>query len=562
MPEKFYFNGVRYTVDNLTLENQINNFDTFSCRVLSISDTLRSTIGRGGHLLASHEVLINDIDGTLIFGGFLEDAKDEGSNLILTGRDYKVLLLDERTPRNLEYINQTGSTIINSILGYSSKVVAGTITFAGTISGTLSFNHDNLLRAVASVCAQGGVDFWLENDAGTIKLNVGTRGTTPGITYKAGREIAVTGQQKPTRDIINRQRVFGHGDGINQIEVCVPYLNQSIGMPDTDRRKGFDTTLGDTAHAAATTSQSTYGVMEGKPYVDRGIVSTDIAITKAKLILDDSAADYKRLDVVFLKYVEGRIPGDTVTVVDRKKNINEAMRIKKINRNMDRKIITMTFFNEYDELSDRLANVQRDSDLSNINGLGATNIFQIASYENCDNPNPLNLRFRLPDDIVLVNKVFCSFKLKDYRAYHTGLAADAAHTHTLAQKVYDESLKTGTPDIYLVGELFFNVIDGYKLGSGDSTRTLLAETSSAGTSHNHAVTYAINEVTLTSPSVVVTAGIEGAETAVGTYTTDQNEIDITSNIGATGNWMNVKFVPNKPMRIECNIYVKCYIESK
>ena len=82
--------------------------------------------------------------------------------------------------------------------------------------------------------------------------------------------------------------------------------------------------------------------------------------------------------------------------------------------------------------------------------------------------------------------------------------------------------------------------------------------------HTHTMGYEIKPETLSSPSVIVTAGEKGSETSVGTYTTDQTNIDITSNVSGlgTGVWANVKFDPNKRMRIEGNVYVKLFIESK
>jgi len=75
----------------------------------------------------------------------------------------------------------------------------------------------------------------------------------------------------------------------------------------------------------------------------------------------------------------------------------------------------------------------------------------------------------------------------------------------------------------------------------------------------------IGEESLTNPEVVVVAGEEGSETSVGTYTSsDQTEVDITDQVKAigAGNWVNVKFTPNKRMRVEANIHAQIFIESK
>jgi hypothetical protein len=83
--------------------------------------------------------------------------------------------------------------------------------------------------------------------------------------------------------------------------------------------------------------------------------------------------------------------------------------------------------------------------------------------------------------------------------------------------------------------------------------------------HSSTLTYAISEETLTSPSVDIYVGEdEGSMSLVGTYTTDQTEIDLTDvvkTVGA-GKWIDVQFRPNKNMRIEADTIVQIFIESK
>ena len=86
-------------------------------------------------------------------------------------------------------------------------------------------------------------------------------------------------------------------------------------------------------------------------------------------------------------------------------------------------------------------------------------------------------------------------------------------------------------------------------------------TSAAGSAHTHGITYTIYENSVSTPSVVVTAGVDGSEAAVATYTTDQSAIDITPLISSSGAWYNVKFTPNQSMRIEANAYVQVFLQS-
>ena len=540
----------------------------FAATMRHPSDSERTTLEAArGHLIGSHRIQIyrKNVEK---FDGFLEAADPVGLDFVLQGRSHEVLLFDERTSQDIEFTNKTGEQIIRNSVNdsgivptYSTKITEFDITYPETIAGTMRYNHENLLQGTARVCNINSKDFWVtRTTTPAFKLHTGTRGFgsvgSPVATYTVGKEIKITYGKKNVRDLINRIRVFGSGDGINQIQVCVPWID--VNLPDSDRRGGFDgyDAGDDCTHTVATASQSSVGIMEGKPHVDRAIMSKANAIEIAKTILDERAQLYQNLKVDFMKYVDLNL-GDWIGIVDTKAGLNVSTRIKSLTHRYNmggQDIIEVEVYNPFSSTEDRINIQERDSDTVNISGQGATNVMQIQSYENCDAGHPLNVRFRLPDDVVQVNKVLLSFNLADYRAYHTANAGESAHTHSLG--LWNESSSYET---FLLG-----VEDrgGGNVVFVGAPGIASASVSDSGSSHTHSVTFGINEITLTDPSVVVTAGIDGSETAVDTYTTDQTDIDIVSNIGAMVNWMSVIFTPNKPMRIEANIYVKCYIESK
>ena len=70
---------------------------------------------------------------------------------------------------------------------------------------------------------------------------------------------------------------------------------------------------------------------------------------------------------------------------------------------------------------------------------------------------------------------------------------------------------------------------------------------------------------LSNPSVDLYTGEDGGSmTKKATYTTDQEEVDLTTEVSAVGSgkWVNLQFRPNQEMRIEVSAYVQIFLESK
>jgi hypothetical protein len=76
--------------------------------------------------------------------------------------------------------------------------------------------------------------------------------------------------------------------------------------------------------------------------------------------------------------------------------------------------------------------------------------------------------------------------------------------------------------------------------------------------HTHNMSYDIYEDPLVPPvSVTVKVGA----TTIGTYATDQNDIEITTSVPTAGAWYEVEFTPNQLMRIDGNVYIQIFIQS-
>lgn len=556
MTAKFYYNGVRWNVEGLKVKNNLKSFDNFRAILPNVTLADSVSIGSGGHIYPNHYVKIIERGGEkkTIFEGFLEKITPKGSSYILEGRDTKVLLLDERTGRNEQWTNQTGATIVNGLLSRSTKVVAGSIDFPEQVPGTFRKDHENLLNSIASVCNLMGKRFWITRSETTFSLNIADiEVTSPATaTLKAGQSLEVAVETTKMRDTINRICVFGAGDGINQIRCCVPYKDTND--PDSERCAGFNGYNANCEHVNATLSQGLYGIMEGKPLIDTSIKSLDIAIKTAKTILDSYAMSVTALTAKSIRYLNGFSAGDVIQVIDRKKGVDTTNRILSIDRNFDKGTIDIELINKSETMSETLAQVRRDSDLSNISGLGATNFIPILLHENCgpDFGEELNIQFRLPPDIVYIDAVKLSFRLEPFRAYSKAAEAAGVHNHSLGlwnpndeYTVYPLGVSNWNGNIVLIG----------------APGCPPAATSETRGSHAHDITYGIYEQSLSNPSVEVTAGNLGSESTVGAYTANQTDLDLTTFFSPSSGWANIKITPNKNMRIVAFLSVKFYVES-
>ena len=259
---------------------------------------------------------------------------------------------------------------------------------------------------------------------------------------------------------------------------------------------------------------------------------------------------------------------------------------------------------------------------------GSTTSYNVNQSENCDDSTYLNMRFFVPNEAIAINKVLLNFKLEDYRSYTTvseinsessivdpeGNGAISAHGlttsfSTIRSWVTSSADRVGEWVIFTqyqnggAGRKWFRVYDGtnyYPDSSGirvtpsinndvmatvifcpgnlksktltlqgkmdSGTGTIYGDANAWGdATHTHSMGYEINEETLTSPSIDLYTGEDGGSmTFKATYTTDQDEIDLTSEVSTVGagKWINLQFRPNKNMRIEANSYIQIFIESK
>jgi hypothetical protein len=112
---------------------------------------------------------------------------------------------------------------------------------------------------------------------------------------------------------------------------------------------------------------------------------------------------------------------------------------------------------------------------------GATNIYSIQSYENCDNSFPLYIRFYIPEDAVAINNVTLKFTTRKFRGYTEATEVNSESSSVSssggnASNIYLSpstwtnvtSVATSATDcegIFLNGDISISDVDGSSAGT-------------------------------------------------------------------------------------------------
>jgi len=490
------------------------------------------------------------LDNQLIVIGYI--LKEDGDNLLLETGDNILFLKENR----IEYTNYSAQKIIKEINSDILTTASSGIFSSDYGNVSTRFEFTNRLNALSKVADAIDYYWWISqtssDDYNADYLNFASNQgeTSSQKTFNIGSTSTKTSQEKDIAGVVNYVYGLGYGDGVNQLKTSVyaastqsSFLAANISSTDSSISLSDATDFDATGSARIAEEQITYaginantltGCVRGANatiarqhnincYVEQHF-ETDSAQTGSSIqiyglmdhaMIDKSIVDLPTLEALSSRYLSDRktpvvrikiVPdepfvdaglniGDNVTVVDSEANISGDYRIVGLEyvSNYGVSTLEIEVSNKSLEFVEQMSKSKQDTENISRYMQGATNIYVMREAENCDASYPLNFRFYMPAKAIAINKIFLSFKLKNYR--------------------YSES-------------------EG------------------------------ITEEELTSPSVTIQVGEEGSETTIGTFTSDQEETNITDYITTNRDWFNIKFTPNKRMRIEANLSVQIFLESK
>ena len=319
-----------------------------------------------------------------------------------------------------------------------------------------------------------------------------TRATTPQETFTitgANANCYLTSKEKDISNMANKVDVLGYGDGINQLHTSTynassVYSTLASDVSDTDTTipladassfpssgeiriaeerityagKSGNNLIGCTRGANGTTARAhkkgvyvekfvdinsaeagssigEYGLLD-YTVTDKGLIDLETAELIASKIL------LKRMDPIVRIKIMPNEPfdvigslqiGDLITINDDESGISGNYRVVgmtyesnygDISLEIEASNVSLTFIEQMQKAKEEQESLQKYMQ-------GATNIYAISTYENCDSSHPVNLRFYIPNEAVSINKVKLNFKMKKYRAYSSTTDNTGNHTHTV-----------------------------------------------------------------------------------------------------------------------------------
>ena len=233
---------------------------------------------------------------------------------------------------------------------------------------------------------------------------------------------------------IMEERVTYSGKTSNTLTGCTRGANSTTARP---HNKGvYVEKYVAIASAEADSSISDNGLMDYS-VTKREIIDLPTAESVASRILMDKMTPITSIRIIPnepLQTSASRQVGDMITVVDAESAISGDYRIVGITYQSDYGYLSMELevSNKTLNFIDQMASQKAEADKLSKYMQGATNLYSIQSYENCDNTNPLYIRFYLPADAVAINDVDLRFTTQKFRGYTSVTEVNSASSSVAA----------------------------------------------------------------------------------------------------------------------------------
>lgn len=329
-------------------------------------------------------------------------------------------------------------------------------------------------------------------------INLVTPSESPTAEIRFGKNLAEIERTVDPSNIVNRLYALGAGEGVNQLDI-------------TRVNNGR-------AYIENAASIAQYGLGQ-YVWVDRRFEDEASLLASAQAFLDEWSLprvsyNVKAVDLSSLTglSIDEFTVGKVVRVVDPEIGTFTARIVseKKADIYGAPGDIDIGLANTKDNVGTTLADVERRQEINEVYSQGATNMLIYPYEDNADSDHPATIRFKLPSEMVRINKLELTYETSEFRAYSRAIEGGgsiATSTAAGGAVVKSTSSGGGTTATSSSGG---GTTATSSSGGGTSTSTQSgggsSQTSAAGGNHTHKMFTTVGYDSDDSPNTSVLAG--------------------------------------------------------
>ena len=348
-------------------------------------------------------------------------------------------------------------------------------------------------------------------------------------------------------------------------------------------------------------------------YVDTSIEDPELLMAAAQKILAAYKDPYYTYEISALDYsiesglrVDRHMPGDTIKVLDTEDGVEILTRVIAVSKDDvlgDPGDIGLTLANAERDASSQMADLSSRMSVTQLYSQGATNLYSQQYADNAGPQNPGYMRFYVPTECVRINKVLLSWKYEAFRSFEKGAAAagsisvsttlggETTVQSELQATEYAAQLETSGPDPSITATKSAD-LTSTEDGHGEHNHMIPAHSHGLNghthtvPTHRHPIPAHRHE--LAGHTHIVNASAHTHESVYGIYTgttatkatlkvdgvqrfvdaSSRSEVDVTQYLEMEngrikrGVWHEIEIVPDKLTRIEANLFVQLFVQSR
>lgn len=277
-------------------------------------------------------------------------------------------------------------------------------------------NENGLLGPLFSIAQPFDVPYvWtFDTQSYPWTINLTTPSTTPSAEIRFGKNLAEIEREVDPSNIVNRLYALGYGEGVNQLTI--------------------EKVNGGRAYIENTASIAEYGLGQ-YVWVDRRFEDAPTLLASAKAFLEEWSVprvsySVKAVDLSSLTglSIDKFTVGKVVRIVDPEIGTFTARIVNEAKADIygapgD---IDLEIANTKANIGTSLADVERRQEINEVYAQGATNMLIYSYEDNADAQNAAIIRFKLPDEMVRINKLELTYETAEFRTYSRAIGGGGA----------------------------------------------------------------------------------------------------------------------------------------